>query len=471
MTPEAAHRRRNARTVRSSEMVHALVSRRRRWFAVAAVLIAVVAASLVPWSMVPVHAASGGAAPRPIMGWSSWSFYRGPGDQAKILAQATAMKNNLRSHGYTYINLDAGWTDHFDKYGRDVWDSSLFPSGMPALASKLHGMGLKFGLYLNPGIRKEVVSANLPIRGTKHHAKDIADTKHLGNTTGCCYWRIDFSKPGAHEYIQSIVDLYASWGVDYIKMDFVGPGGGNVAADNRTEMQAWHQAIVQDGRPIVLELSNSLSFADASTWRKYANGWRIDGDIECYTCESGNSSYPLTSWTKLVRRFADLPKWTPYAGPGGWNDLDSLELGNGKNDGLTADQRKSAMTLWSIGCAPLMLGADLTHLDKADLALLTNDEVIAVNQAGVSGKLIAGTPTGKTQVWSAKEPDGSYAVALFNLATSGTTPVKVSWKQLGLTGSARVRDPWTHKNLGTVANGFTATLAPGASRLIIVRGT
>src|SRR5690348_7273444 len=223
-------------------MAPPLHSRRRRWLAAVAAAVAVVL-GLTGLQLQSANAAPGGVAVRPIMGWSSWSFYRGPGTQASILAQAQVMKTKLHSHGYTYINLDAGWSDHVDRYGRDVWDSSLFPAGIPALASKLHGMGLKFGLYLNPGIRQDVVSANLPIRGTSHHAKDIADTKHLGNTTGCCYWRIDFSKPGSHEYIQSIVDLFASWGVDYVKMDFVGPGGGNVAADNRTEIQAWHQAI------------------------------------------------------------------------------------------------------------------------------------------------------------------------------------------------------------------------------------
>ncbi len=448
-------------------MAHPLHSRRGRWLAAAAMTVTVVAA-LTGLGLQSANAAPGGVAVRPIMGWSSWSFYRGPGNQAGILAQATAMQSHLHSHGYTYINLDAGWTDHVDRYGRDVWDSNLFPVGIPALARKLHDMGLKLGLYLNPGIRKDVVSANLPIRGTRYHAKDIADTTQLGNTTGCCYWRIDFSKPGAHEYVQSIVDLYASWGVDYIKMDFVGPGGGNVPADNRADIRAWHQAIVKDGRPIVLELSNSLSFADAPTWRDNANGWRIDGDIECYTCEAQGSSYPLTSWTKVLKRFADLPRWTPYAGRGGWNDLDSLEVGNGSSDGLTFNQRRSAMTLWSIGCAPLILGADLTHLDKADLSLLTNDEVIAVNQAGVPGSLIAGNPTGPTQVWSARQPDGTRVVALFNLGTSGTRTVSVTWQQLGLGRPAKVRDLWTHTNLGTFSNGFSATLAPGATRLIRV---
>src|SRR5579859_1962523 len=167
-------------------MAHSANFRRRRWLVTAVTAVAVVL-GLTGLGLQSANAAPGGAAQHPIMGWSSWSFYRGPGNQASILAQAAAMQSKLRSHGYTYINLDAGWTDHVDQYGRDVWDSTLFPAGIPALARKLHGMGLKLGLYLNPGIRQDVVSANLPIRATRYHAKDIADTKHIGNTTGCCY--------------------------------------------------------------------------------------------------------------------------------------------------------------------------------------------------------------------------------------------------------------------------------------------
>src|SRR2546421_1697889 len=264
---------------RGAPMHHHLSPRRTHWLIVLAGIVTMVVAVVAGFTgsgLRPASAATDRAAARPIMGWSSWSFYRGPGNQAQILAQAAAMHANLQSHGYVYVNLDAGWSDHVDNYGRDVWDRSLFPMGIPALAATLHGMGLKFGLYLNPGIRQEVVSANRPILGTHFHAKDIADTKHIGNTTGCCYRRIDFSQPGAHEDIQSYVDLFTSWGVDYAKMDFVGPGGGNAPADNRPDMQAWNQAIVHNGRPIVLELSNSLSFANASTWQKYANGWQLD---------------------------------------------------------------------------------------------------------------------------------------------------------------------------------------------------
>lgn len=445
--------------------------RRRRGRATAITALAASAALLIGAAgLWPAQAATDGAAVRPIMGWSSWSFYRGAAGQTKLLAQAKAMQASLEKYGYTYINIDAGWSSGYDKYGRPVPNTNLFPSGISGLAATLHSMGLKVGIYMNPGMPGSVYSANDPILGTSYHAKDIVTTGN-GNTTGGSDKKIDYSKPGAQAYINSIVSLFASWGVDYVKMDFVGPGGGNVAADNRADIQAWNKAIVASGRAIVLELSNSLSFANAATWKQYANGWRIDGDIEDYADDHvTDTSYPLTSWAKVTTRFRDLPKWVPFAGSGGWNDLDSLELGNGANDGLTLAQRQSAMTLWSMSCAPLILGADLTHLDPTDLTMMTNSEVIAVNQNGHPAALIGGTATGATQVWAATESDGSHVVALFNLSTSSTATVRVTWKQLGITGAASVRDLWSHTNLGSMASGFSAALAPGASRMIRVSG-
>jgi hypothetical protein len=415
----------------------------------------------------PALAAPGGAAPTPVMGWSSWSFFRGGINEKTVVAQANAMHASLQSHGYQYVNIDSGWTDHQDAFGRRVWNTSKFPSGMPALASRLHGMGLKLGIYLTPGINRTDVANNVPVFGTKFHAKDFADTSANGNTSSHPTARIDFSKPGSHEYIQSLADLYASWGVDYIKMDFVGPGGGVNTADNRTEIQVWHQAILNTGRKIVLELSNSLSFANASTWQAFANGWRIDGDIECYSCQKGTGThFPLTSWAKLSLRFSDLPKWVPFAGPGNFNDLDSLEIGAGSHDGLTTAQRRTAVTLWSIASAPIIIGADLTHLDSGDLHLITNDEVLAVDQAAISAApLHAG---GTQQVWRSKQADGTYVVALFNLSTSATSTVSVTWAQLGFNRPAAVRDLWSHSNLGTQATGFSASLGPGATRLVRV---
>jgi hypothetical protein len=400
--------------------------------------------------------------PLPPMGWSSWSSLHGNISESIIEAQAKSLHDNLSRLGYRYVNVDAGWSDHVDAFGRNAANTTKFPNGMAAVAKYVHSLGLKFGIYLVPGIPQTAVTANSAVLGTNLHVSDIADTTRSGNTAADGSAAIDYTKPGATAYVQSQADLLASWGVDYIKMDFVGPGGGRVAADNRADIQQWHTALTRTGRPIHLELSNSLSFADAATWAKYSNGWRIEGDVECYSHCPGF----LTNWDSRVSlRFNDVPKWLPFAGPGHWNDLDSLEVGNADKEGLTPDERQSMMTLWSIEAAPLLLGTDLTKLDPADHAMLRNREVIAVDQAGQPAHPLS-QATGQ-QVWSAHNRDGSYTVALFNLDAT-TATVGVTWSSLGINGPVHARDLWSHTNLGVAPTGFSASLAPHASRLLRV---
>jgi hypothetical protein len=396
------------------------------------------------------------------MGWSSWSAIRSHPTEAVIEAEALAMHDSLQQYGYRYINIDAGWSDHLDAYGRWAWNTTRFPDGIPAVASYVHGLGLKFGIYLTPGIPKAAYDADLPIQGTPYHLRDIADPTRPGNTHNDSY-RIDYGKPGAMAYVQGYADLLASWGVDYVKMDFVGPGGGLVAADDRPDMAAWHRAILATHRPIHLELSNSLSLPDVATWKATSNGWRIDGDIECYHCTAPG----LTSWSRLVGRFTDAPEWAPYAAPGGWNDLDSLEVGNGDGDGLTPDERQTAMTLWAVERAPLLLGTDLTKLDPGDLKLLANREVTALDQFGGPAAVPLSQATGQ-QVWYSRNPDGSWTVALFNLGAAPAA-VTATWSSLGFTGSALVRDLWAERTLGVRPDGITATLPAHGSALYVVR--
>jgi hypothetical protein len=370
------------------------------------------------------------------------------------------MAASLRGAGYEYVNVDAGWSGGHDGYGRPRAGSN-FPSGIAALAAYVHGKGLKLGIYLNPGLEQSIWSANLPIFGTQYHAKDIvSNTAIPGNTLGSGAYKIDYTRPGSAEYIQSSANLIASWGVDFIKMDFVGPGGGHVQADNRDDIQHWRAALDRTGRPIWLELSNSLSVTYASFWKTYANGWRITGDIENY------HGTGLTTWLRVSTRFTAAPAWAPFAGPGAWMDLDSLELGAGAGDGLTPDEKQTTMTLWSVTCAPLFVGADLTALDAGDVALLTNAEVLAIDQAGH-----VATPVSQAsgqQVWRAANGDGSYTVALFNLDV-GPAAVTVHWSDLGLSESAHVRDVWTHTDVGPTTGGFGAMLPPHGSRLLTVR--
>jgi hypothetical protein len=414
-------------------------------------------------------AADNGLAQKPLMGWSSWSHFHKGINETVIKAQADAMAAQLKSAGYTYINLDAGWRDYnrWDQYGRETWDTAKFPGGIPALAAYIHGKGLKIGIYLHPGMDlgpNSPYELNTPILGTPYHARDITDATQFGNTGQSAY-RIDFTKPGAKEYIQSYADLMASWGIDYIKFDFVGPGGGTVAADDRVEMQQWLTALQSTpagSNPIWIELSNSLSFTYASEWRTYSNGWRINGDIE-----SGVSG-ALTSWTNVNKRFTDAPKWAPFAGPGGWNDFDAVPLGDGSLDGLTTDERQTTMTLWSVGCSPLILGGNLGALDSFDKGLITNAEVIAVNQAGRVATPVS--QASSQQVWRVQNADGSYTMALFNLGSSAAT-VTASWSDLGFTGQASVRDLWSHTELGTFTSSFGASLISHGSRLVKVTPT
>jgi len=408
------------------------------------------------------HAANNGLAQKPLIGWSSWSSFHKSINEALIRSEADAMAANLKSSGYTYINMDSGWTTkNFDSNGRPTWDTSKFPSGIPALASYVHSKGLKLGIYLKPGLSTTVLAANSVILGTSIHVKDIAIPSVPGDTETGDSVKIDFTKPGADTYVQSIVNQLASWGVDFVKMDFTGPGGGNIPADSREYLQHFMAAIESIHYPLWVELSNSLSFSNVTTWQQVSNGWRIDGDIE-----SGVSG-TLTDWTNVSKRFKDAPKWAPFAGSGGWSDFDALQLGAGSHDGLSVTERQTAATLWAVSCAQFFSGADLRNLDSTDLAMMTNAEVIAVDQAGNVATPIS--QSSSQQVWRTQtaNADGSYAVALFNLGSS-TATVSVTWSQLGFSGSAGVHDLWSHADLGTMASGFSASLPSHGSRLLRV---
>ncbi len=447
--------------------------RLRQRLAVLAALVVGVAGSVVTGLLTagPAAATDNGLSIRPAMGWSSWSFVRRWPDEAKIKAQASAMvSSGLASHGYVYINLDDFWQlcdgNGFvvDGFGRWVVDPAKFPNGIKALADYVHGLGLKFGFYVTPGIPKNAVLRNTPIEGTPYHAADIANTSTLEKNYNCHnMYFIDYSKPGAQEYVDSWARQFASWGVDYLKIDGVG-------SSDIPDVQAWATALRKTGRQINYALSNNLAIADAATWRKLANSWRTQGDVECYCGPGPNGSgYPLTDWSHISSRFGSAASWQQWGGPSGWNDLDSLQIGNGDQIGLNADQRRTVMTLWAMAASPLLLGSDLTNLTSVDLAILTNDRLIAVNQDGYTSQRIVNS--GVNQVWRKREDNGDFIVALYNTDTSGSSTVSVNWSQVGFTGSATVTDLWSGASLGTISNSYSATLRPGEPRLIRARPT
>ncbi|XVU22867.1 X2-like carbohydrate binding domain-containing protein [Actinoplanes sp. CA-054009] len=423
------------------------------------------AATRVPPSVAPSAkiAGPGASTPdpwavKPYMGWSSYSMqvYSGngkwiTGDQ--LIKQSDAMKSKLQKYGYNYINVDAGWNDGVDANGRPKPSSTLYPQGFQKVIDHVHKNGQKFGVYMIPGISPEIYNASLPILdapGCTTH--DIvkqpiqqADYWNIG-------YRIDFSNPCSQKYIDSIADLFGQWGVNFVKFDSVTPGSGisDLSLDARDDVAAWSTALKRN--KIWFELSWALDPKYADYWRSKANGWRIDWDVECY-CENE----ALTQWQNIARLFPDLATWWRHGGNGGWNDLDSLNVGNGTMDGLTQDERRTAMTLWAISAAPLYLGNDLTKLDSYGLSLLTNPEVIAVDQAGTPARPVS--TTSQQPVWYALNADGSYTVALFNLGRADKD-ITANWSDIGLTGAATVRDLWARKDLGRFATGYTAPAVP-----------
>lgn len=413
----------------------------------------------------------------PYMGWSSWSFVRGKPTEEKIKAQAQAMIDaGLPEFGYRYVNIDSGWSDGYDEHGIPKPNLTTFPDGMDGMAAWLHDRGLKFGIYLGPGIQPKLYGANPVIAGTNVHLQDVTDKSLPGSTLKGTY-KLDMSKAAARAYINSIVAQFGQWKVDFVKLDFVGPGGGNLPADNREEVRQWHLAIVRSGRPIWLELSNYLSIDQAALWRANANGWRIENDIECYAC--GRSTDPavkghLTDWsTRVVDRFADVRQWYPYAKPGGWNDLDSLEIGNGEKDGITPTERQTVFILWAISCAPLYLGTDLTHLDADDLKLIKNADIIAVDQRGIAATPldIQSLRNRERQAWINLYPDGSAVLSLFNLGPD-TAQVKFDWREVDALRDThfaahppKLVDLIAHSELAASPDGIDLSLPSHGSRI------
>ncbi|MFI6070584.1 NEW3 domain-containing protein [Actinoplanes sp. NPDC051343] len=401
---------------------------------------------------VPIHVAPPPVGQKPVLGWSSWSFVRRNPTAAVIEAQADAMKKSgLGKAGFKYVNVDDFWYPcpggqgpAVDQYGRWAVDTARFPDGIKAVADHVHHDGFKFGIYVTPGISKQAVAQNSAIEGTRYHAADIATTDGRANYNCGGMVGIDYGKPGAQEFIDSWAAQFAGWGVDYLKIDGVG-------SSDIPDVKAWSDALHDTGRPIHLELSNSLDIADAATWKQYSNGWRTGGDIECY-CGPDGASFPLTSWGSISSRFDQVAAWQPYGGPGGYNDYDSLEVGNGTGDGLTYDERKTQMSLWSLAASPLILGTDLTHLDPADLALLKNHDVLAVDQDGIDAGRVANS--GNRQVFTKTEKNGDVIVGLFN--TGGSTAVVST--AMPAKAHYLLDELWTHKR--TSSGGVVSASVP-----------
>jgi hypothetical protein len=403
---------------------------------------------------------------RPPLGWNSFdvlsSSRAGYGGswltEDHVKGASDAMQQKLQSAGYTYINIDSGWGNGYDGYGVPATDRNRFPDGIDGMASYIHAKGQKIGLYAVVGIAGDVYNNNTPIEGTSCHAQDIARQPLTVVPNGWYgQYEIDWSNPCAQAYYNSQANRFASWGVDLVKVD-------GTTADNGPDIKAWQAALAQTGRQIWFTVSAwPVPLSLGAEIRYAGNGVRVDTDIDCY-CGT------ISAWTASVnQRWNDLPGWLPYLGVGHFPDLDSMpisnDVGNGVQDGINDTERQSVMTLWSMASSPLWVGGDIYFMDATAQSILSNPEVIAVDQSAVIPQQVV---AGNSQVWKKTLPDGTTAVAVFNLGSSATS-ITVDFASVGLSGDAAVRDLVVRDELGVFTGNWTAANVPShGSRLIKV---
>lgn len=405
-------------------------------------------------------------APTPPMGWNSWDAYGFTIDQAEFKANAAELAK-FRQYGWRYAVIDEGWymgkplgdklatRDYqLDSHGLLIPDPKRYPlsiggAGFKPLADWVHAHGLKFGLHIVRGIPKQAVEADLPIAGSAFRAREAADTSDT------CGW--DDGNYGVRDnaagqaYYDSMLRLYAQWGVDFVKVDCI--------ADHPfkpTEIREIALAIRKTGRSIVLSLSPGPTQRSHATFvARYAQMWRISNDIwDAWNFQNHTpDGYP----SGVVTAFDHLAEWNPYVTAGAWPDADMLPfgalmphpgMGEPRMSRLTHDEERTQITLWAISRSPLILGANLTKLDAFTRSLMTNKEVIAIDQAAWDSHPLAALPTGfkHARVWEARA--GSHGkpvryIAFFNLADTACT-LHAAWSNLGLPpGNHAAFEFWT----------------------------
>ena len=347
-----------------------------------------------------------------------------------------------------------------DKYGRLLPAPDRFPSaaegrGFKPLADYVHGKGLKFGIHVMRGIPRQAVARNTSVFGSDKKARDVADTASV------CVWLnsmfgVDMDRTGAQEYYNSLINLYAGWGVDYVKVDdllyvVAGEEGIYQGVYHHKEIEAVRKAIDACGRPIVFSISpgDHAPVDEAPFLAPHADLWRVSQDFG-------------DDWDALKRQFSLCEKWAPFAGPGHWPDADMLQLGRLSRRGPAGPERESKfsfpeqmthLTLWAIARSPLMYGGDLTCITPPTYGLITNREVVGVNQnSGNNRQLFR---RGNHVAWTASVPgsNGLY-LAVFNLGEDGETPVYVPLGELKVVGACKIRNLWERKEIGSFENVF-----------------
>lgn len=436
-------------------------------------------------------------AQKPPMGWNSFDAYDSRINETEFKANVDVLAEKLLPFGWEYAVVDYIWASPepgkypipgkryghpnvrmnkdgipvdrlvMDKYGRLLPAIERFPSaangaGFKPIADYVHAKGLKFGIHIMRGIPRQAYFDQTPIKGTPYTAADIAET--YDSCSWCNHmFGIDYTKPGAQEYYNSLFSLYAEWEVDFVKADDM-----MVPKYHKGEIEMMRKAIAQCGRPMILSLScGEAPVSYASHVSEYADMWRISTDF-------------WDNWEALKHNFDLFETWSPWIGAGQWPDGDMLPFGrlslNNRPHGperqsqLTWDEHQTMMTLWSIGRSPLMLGADLLTLDDTTLSYLTNQSVLDVNQNSTNNRQISrGFGKDETIVWFADIPDSNDKYfALFNISDE-EKPVSFYFEFEYLRDDYEIIDLWSNKKVGIFTEKYTERIPPHGSGLYRMR--
>lgn len=417
-----------------------------------------------------------GWAQTPPMGWNSWDCYGPTVEEHEVKANADYMAEKLKPFGWEYIVVDIRWfvendkaggynqTDPryvIDQYGRYQPAVNRFPSakdgkGFKPLADYVHGKGLKFGIHIMRGIPKKAVQDKLPVKGANGVTAD-----QIYTTAMQCEWLKDnytvlADKPGAQEYYDSLFELYASWGIDFVKIDDLS------RPYHEDEINLIRKAIDKCGRKIVLSTSpGETPIEKAEHVKTHANMWRMVDDV-------------WDTWPHITHLMEVCQKWYPHIAPGTWPDCDMIPLGrisirgergNDRMTRLTKDEQYTLMTLFTIFRSPLFFGGDLPSNDAFTYSLLTNKDVLKMHSEATGVRQLF-QKDGKVAITSKNPDTGEVYLAVFNMADD-TQPadVSVNLADIGLAKEATFTDMWSGKAEGSFKGQFTKSLAPHASGL------
>ena len=406
------------------------------------------------------------------MGWNSWDCYGAAVTEDIVRKNADFMAKHLKKYGWEYITVDIQWYEPnaktheytpfaklcIDEYSRVIPAENRFPSsaggkGFAPLAEYVHSLGLKFGIHIMRGIPRQAVYERTKIKGTDKTAADVAKTDSI------CAWNTDMygvdpAKPCAKEYYDSIFELYASWGVDFVKCDDI----ARELPKEESELIMLSDSLKGCGRDMVLSLSPGPALLEkAELYKQVSNMWRITDDF-------------WDNWQLLYNMFERCEKWAPHNGAGHWADADMLPIGYIKQDyspdittQFTKDEQVTMLTLWSIFRSPLIIGGEMTKFDDFTMSLLTNEGILKMHRNARHSHQVWRREMNGSEIvlWTAADAEGCQYAALFNIGENAAD-ISVPLTELEIYEAKDITELWSNESFH--ADNIRADLAPHSAR-------